>query len=27
LPGSAPGEKWREAGRIFALSEAIQAQH
>ncbi|WAT16655.1 L-fucose mutarotase [Xanthomonas fragariae] len=23
LPGSAPGEKWREAERIFALSEAI----
>lgn len=23
LSGSAPGEKWREAGRIFALSEAV----
>ncbi len=23
LPGSAPGGKWREAGRIFALSEAV----
>ena len=26
LPGSAPGEKWREAGRIFALSKAVAAQ-
>lgn len=26
LPGSASGEKWREAGRIFALSEAVAAQ-
>lgn len=26
LPGAAPGEKWREAGRIFALSEASAAQ-
>ncbi|WHO92684.1 L-fucose mutarotase [Xanthomonas campestris] len=26
LPGSAPGEKWREAGRIFALSEAVSVQ-
>jgi L-rhamnose mutarotase len=26
LPGSAPGEKWREAGRIFALSEAVVVQ-
>lgn len=25
LPGSAPGEKWREAGRIFALSAAVEA--
>lgn len=26
LPGSAPGEKWRQAGRIFALSEAVAAR-
>ena len=26
LPGSAPGEKWREAGWIFALSEAVSVQ-
>ncbi|MFA0922354.1 L-fucose mutarotase [Xanthomonas fragariae] len=26
LPGSAPGEKWREAERIFALSEAVAVQ-
>ncbi|ASY86555.1 L-rhamnose mutarotase [Xanthomonas citri pv. malvacearum] len=26
LPGSKQGEKWRQAGRIFALSEAIAAQ-
>ncbi|WP_140727481.1 L-rhamnose mutarotase [Pseudomonas sp. Hp2] len=26
LPGSAPGEKWREALRIFALSEAVAVQ-
>ncbi|MBB6339568.1 L-rhamnose mutarotase [Xanthomonas arboricola] len=25
LPGSAPGEKWREAGQIFALSAAVGA--
>lgn len=25
LPGSGPGEKWREAGRIFALSAAVGA--
>ncbi len=26
LPGSKQGEKWRQAGRIFALGEAIAAQ-
>ncbi len=26
LPDAAPGEKWREATRIFALDEALAAQ-
>ncbi|MCC4621342.1 L-fucose mutarotase [Xanthomonas cassavae CFBP 4642] len=26
LPDSGPDEKWRQAGRIFALTEALEAQ-